>query len=212
MKARLLFVVSAISLFVVSTSHATPVQWEVASGGNGHFYEAILVPGTGAPFVAPITWTEANAAAEALGNGWHLATIGSAEENAFVFSLVSGIPEFWFEHGGPPIGNSIGPWLGASSPTTSSNDFEWVTGEPFAYTNWASPSPSANGDGLHFFGRLLATTPAPTWNDYVNTFGTKGYIIERAAAVVGTIPEPITATLGLMGLGVLGMATRRRAA
>jgi len=27
-----------------------------------------------------------------------------------------------------------------------------------------------------------------------------------------TVPEPITATLGLMGLGVLGMATRRRAA
>jgi len=26
------------------------------------------------------------------------------------------------------------------------------------------------------------------------------------------VPEPITATLGLMGLGVLGMATRRRAA
>ena len=28
----------------------------------------------------------------------------------------------------------------------------------------------------------------------------------------GGVPEPITATLGLMGLGVLGMATRRRAA
>ena len=27
-----------------------------------------------------------------------------------------------------------------------------------------------------------------------------------------TVPEPITATLGLMGLGVLAMATRRRVA
>jgi len=29
---------------------------------------------------------------------------------------------------------------------------------------------------------------------------------------VQTVPEPITATLGLMGLGVLGLATRRRVA
>lgn len=29
---------------------------------------------------------------------------------------------------------------------------------------------------------------------------------------LGAIPEPLTATLGLMGLGVLGMTTRRRAA
>jgi hypothetical protein len=28
----------------------------------------------------------------------------------------------------------------------------------------------------------------------------------------GAVPEPITATLGLMGLGVLGVATRRRSA
>jgi len=28
----------------------------------------------------------------------------------------------------------------------------------------------------------------------------------------GAVPEPITATLGLMGLATLGMATRRRAA
>lgn len=28
----------------------------------------------------------------------------------------------------------------------------------------------------------------------------------------GAIPEPLSATLGLMGLGVLGMATRRRVA
>ena len=28
----------------------------------------------------------------------------------------------------------------------------------------------------------------------------------------GAIPEPLTATLGLMGLATLGMATRRRAA
>jgi len=36
--------------------------------------------------------------------------------------------------------------------------------------------------------------------------------ISSAAGTTGAIPEPITATLGLMGLGVLGMATRRRVA
>lgn len=178
---------------------AEPTQWKVEDGGNGHFYEAILVPGPGQPFIAPITWSEANVAAQALGNGWHLATIGSAEENEFVFNLVKDIPEFWFDHGG----NSIGPWLGASSPTTGSNDFEWVTDEPFSYTNWAAPSPAANGDGLHFFGLQGGTTPASTWNDYVNTFGTKGYIVE-------TVPEP--SSLILFAAAVTGLMTRRRVA
>ena len=29
---------------------------------------------------------------------------------------------------------------------------------------------------------------------------------------ISLVPEPVTATLGLMGIGVLGMATRRRVA
>src|SRR4051795_2608709 len=42
-----------------------PVQWAVASGGNGHWYAFVSDPG--------VTWTEAEAAAET--SGGYLATI-----------------------------------------------------------------------------------------------------------------------------------------
>ena len=47
--------------------------------------------------------------------------------------------------------------------------------------------------------------PFPT---HVNIVGSGSTLFE----VRDAIPEPITATLGLMGLGVIGLATRRRAA
>ena len=39
-----------------TASFADPVEWPVAEGGNGHFYEAFSVSDG-------ITWTEANVAA-----------------------------------------------------------------------------------------------------------------------------------------------------
>ena len=59
-----------------------PVQWKIADGGNDHWYEVFAVPDS-------INWTDAKAAAEAIGSDSHLATITSAEENEFIFSLVS---------------------------------------------------------------------------------------------------------------------------
>jgi len=184
-----LIVVFVVSSFSIQAYAYDPVQWKVADGGNGHYYQVVLVPGSATPMSAPITWTEANLAAQAMSGGWHLATISSSEENAFVFDLVDNIPELWFDH----AGNSIGPWLGASSPTRSSNDFTWVTNEPFAYTNWATLEPYGNGEGLHFFGYLQGTTPASTWNDYVDSHGTKGYIVETV------VPEPISSILFITG-------------
>ena len=205
MQKLLTYIFVTTIFFWISVSHADIVQWRIEDGGNDHFYEAVLVPGQGEPFIAPITWTEANAAAQARGKGWHLVTISSPEENAFVFSLVENIPEFWFEHGGPPIGNSVGPWLGAFSQTVSRNDFEWVTGEPFNYTNWASLEPNGNGDGLHFFGFFQGTNPAATWNDYIDSFGTKGYIVETVVPVPGAVW-----LLGSGLIGLVGMLTKCR--
>lgn len=41
--------------------------------------------------------------------------------------------------------------------------------------------------------------------------GVDNIVVQVPAPPGGAVPEPVTATLGLMGLGVLGMATRRRA-
>ena len=56
------------------------VQWDVSSGGNGHWYKPV-------PGFPGITWTLTNELAQA--EGGYLATITSAAENAFVFSLVA---------------------------------------------------------------------------------------------------------------------------
>ncbi len=40
-------------LWLVPGTMAAPVQWSIADGGNGHYYEAVLVP-------EGISWTDAN--------------------------------------------------------------------------------------------------------------------------------------------------------
>jgi len=116
------------------------VKWS-----NGHCYEAVLAPG--------LSWYDAKAACEA--RGGHLATIGSEQENAFVFNLVSHINAFWYLDS---YYNGLGPWLGGYQPTGSQEPdggWQWVTGEPFVYTNWETGQPdNANPlgqDALRFF-------------------------------------------------------------
>jgi len=105
------------------------VKWR-----NGHCYEAVLVP---------VLWSDAKTACEA--RGGHLVTIGSAEENAFVFSLVSGINAFWYLDS---FGNGLGPWLGGYQEVGSQEPdggWKWVTGDPFVYTNWEVDQPDNSG-------------------------------------------------------------------
>jgi len=102
---------------------------------NGHCYQAVQELG--------LSWSDAKAACEA--RGGHLATITSAAENAFVFSLVSGDSAFWYLDG---VGNGLGPWLGGyQEPGSQEPDggWKWVTGEPFFYTNWETDQP----DNVH---------------------------------------------------------------
>ena len=131
------------------------VYWTAEEGGNDHVYalyevaklwsgfsgmlDSLVLPG---PYVV------------------HLATITSAEENAFVLDHV--IPA---ER--PPT-NLDQYWLGGVD-TTGNNTWAWVTGEGFGYTNWALREPNGIGGN----GRLLIwghteTDPrreAGKWND-----------------------------------------------
>ena len=66
-----------VVMALASISNAVPVEWPVSSGGNGHFYEPIIVPGG-------TTWSQANTSANAAGG--YLATITSDDENTFVFN------------------------------------------------------------------------------------------------------------------------------
>src|SRR6185369_4985113 len=92
--------VLALFLISIGSASANPTQWTPGSGGNGHFYDAILVPGG-------IDWFTARNAA--LASGGDLATITSAAEGNFVHALIAGTPAFWINVGD----DTRGPWLGA---------------------------------------------------------------------------------------------------
>ena len=143
-------------------------RWDKSDGGNGHWYRAVLQPNG-------VTWAQAEPAARAAGG--YLATITSAEENAFVFGLVN-TPAFFFS------GNGFGPALGgfqsAGSPKPGGG-WQWVSGEPWAYANWLPGQPDGSSPGEDYleFCSAVSGKPAPKWNDIPGDQLLTGYVIER---------------------------------
>ena len=133
---------------------------------NGHGYLVVSS-------LAPITWTAANAAAQA--RGGHLATITSADEGEFVLSLMAAHPEAF--KGG------YGPWLGGlQHPEGKEPDggWRWVTGEPWSFTAWAPGEPNEGRAGEEFIDLYSEVIPRQaTWSD----------VADDANAVVSYIVE-----------------------
>jgi hypothetical protein len=156
----------------------SPIRASCPSGTvkwtNGHCYQAVLAPG--------LSWDQARDSC--LARGGHLVTITSAEENAFVFSLVSGDSAFWYLDA---FGNGLGPWLGGFQPNGSEmpdTGWQWVTTEPFVYTNWETGQPGDLGlvdqNLLRFYkkGGLIGDR----WDDCETNnplAHRRGYIFER---------------------------------
>jgi len=194
----------ATALLILSMSgigYATPVLWEA----NGHYYEALAFP-------SGITWDDANALASSssyLGMSGHLATITSMDENDFIINSL----------GGASVLN--GYFLGGFQPAGSSEpdgNWQWVTGEAWLFTNWASGEPNNEYSGaaiidppgdwwliseevLHFYHG------EGQWNDVPLTSGWGGLIVEYEANAA-PVPEP--ATMVLLGSGLLGLAGLRK--
>ena len=122
------------------------VEWPTASGGNGHFY-TLYALGTGT------TFGDAFAAAERFGG--YPATLTSPEETDFV---VRNMPATLL--GGP---TAFG--LAQTGDDEPGGGWEWGTGEPLTWTNWAPGEPNDFSTGGEDWGVLY---PDGTWNDNPN--------------------------------------------
>ena len=107
-----------------------------------------------------VTWNDARKYADRLGG--HLVTITSDEENSIVSSLVKNTSDDCDYY-----------WIGATDEDAEGN-FQWITGEPFTYTNYKEGEPnglSSDEDYLMIYKSLLQ------WNDARNEVPS-GYIVE----------------------------------
>ncbi|QPN69856.1 hypothetical protein H8F27_15650 [Synechococcus sp. CBW1108] len=88
-----------VNLIATAPALADLVQWKT----NGHYYEVVVAP-------EGITWIDARLAAQA--KGGYLATLTSRPENLFVWSLISGRPNFWTTSSHAGKTDAVGPWIG----------------------------------------------------------------------------------------------------
>ena len=180
-----------IALFAGHSASAFGQVTEALNPINGHLYRLVENPQR--------TWEEASSIAAALavqGVAGHLATITSADEQAFIQSA---------------FGSPVGPsqiWLGGLQPTGSAEPaggWQWVTGEPFNYANWRQPSePNNNGDENH----LAMFRNDATWND-VGALDNLGRTSRHAYLVEFAIPEPSAVGLACLALVAGGLIRKR---
>jgi hypothetical protein len=146
-------------------------EWSTGPAPSGHTY-MLYSHSEG------LTWAEAQAHAESMGGT--LATIGSLEENEFVYNAlqIAANPRVWHTDS---FNSRIGPWLGglqAPGSNEPAGGWQWVTGEPWGFAKWAHNEPNNLGgteNRVHFFGNPVATS---NWNDITDTVPIEGWVVE----------------------------------
>lgn len=108
---------------------------------NGHYYYVYDVD----------TITDWNMAQEYCdAQGGYLATITSAEEDAFLYSYITGA--------------GYSSVMFGLTDQAQANDWHWVTEKEFSYQNWRSGEPNHQG-GYEHYGMYYERNTDGTWND-----------------------------------------------
>jgi len=121
---------TANGVLAVVEPRMRPQTWSIGEGGNDAVYGVVLRGG--------MTFDEA--IADAATRGGRLASITSAEENAFVYGLVWRMPAAWFSVDAP-----FGVFIGARQApksTEPAGGWQWLTGEPWNFTAWINGEPN----------------------------------------------------------------------
>jgi hypothetical protein len=170
-RASLLVVCAAAGVLTTQALGQTTTLWNCGDGNNDHVYRVVATPNG-------ISWTSANTAATNAGG--YLASLTTAEESAFVFSLVNS-EALWMRFGAN--GFRGGPWIGGRQINGNCPDcgWTWTSGEPWDYRNWETGQPNnAGGSDQTYLQFGNNTVVGNTWNDQINDTNprVRGYVIE----------------------------------
>ena len=143
--ARAVGLFAVVAVAGVAPAQTTqPVEWKVSEGGNGHWYQLV-------DFGMLPTWDLA--AQFATSRGGYLGTVTSPTEQTAMVQVVQ-------SQTATVSCESFGViWLGGKQSAAglpANQGWQWVTGEPWSYENWAPGEPNDYGnrpeDFLVFFG------------------------------------------------------------
>jgi len=196
---RLVAIMALLVIVLVGGVATVISQGPVMNPDNGHYYALFLSE--------YISWPDAYQQAiqtnlnDCVG---YLATVTSAQENQFLI-----------DNFGEEIGTSgYGFWLGGyQDPGVEPADFgwQWVTGEPWAYWNWAPGEPN-DSDGPASEQHLDIQgfdTGIGVWNDEEHLPNIRGYIVEcepRVYVQIDIKPDSCPNSINLGSKGVVTVA------
>ncbi|WP_182866750.1 C-type lectin domain-containing protein [Stieleria mannarensis] len=181
---------------IPTASHAGILVGPTLNPANGHTYLVLDLA----------TWDDAQA--EAVSLGGNLVTIDDAAENQWIIDTFAGIPGIPFVQLRPI--DVLTFWIGLND-IAQEGQFEWVSGEPITYTNWAPGEPNNLVIGNEDWGMIYAA-PGPTWstgqwNDSVN----EAHLAKAAIVEITNAPVPEPAShLVFSSLVLSVLAIRRR--